>query len=34
MEALADALFGEAPFYGRLPVAVADLHPRGHGLSA
>jgi beta-N-acetylhexosaminidase len=32
MEALAAALLGEAPFAGRLPVAIAGLHPRGHGL--
>jgi beta-N-acetylhexosaminidase len=34
MEALAAALLGEAPFVGRLPVDIAGLHPRGHGLSA
>jgi len=34
MEALAAALLGEAPFAGRLPVDVAGLHPRGHGLMA
>ncbi len=34
MEALAAALVGEAPFVGRLPVEIAGLHPRGHGLSA
>ena len=33
IEALAAALFGEAPLEGRLPVGVADLHPRGHGLT-
>jgi hypothetical protein len=32
MEALAGALFGEAPCVGRLPVEIAELHPRGHGL--
>ncbi|HTS15193.1 MAG TPA: glycoside hydrolase family 3 N-terminal domain-containing protein [Candidatus Sulfotelmatobacter sp.] len=32
-EALAAALLGEAPFSGRLPVAIAGLHPRGHGLT-
>jgi beta-N-acetylhexosaminidase len=32
MEALAAALVGEAPFAGRLPVEIAGLHPRGHGL--
>jgi beta-N-acetylhexosaminidase len=32
MEALAAALLGEAPFAGRLPVDIAGLHPRGHGL--
>jgi beta-N-acetylhexosaminidase len=34
MEALAAALLGEAPFVGRLPVEIAGLHPRGHGLAA
>jgi beta-N-acetylhexosaminidase len=34
MEALAAALLGEAPFVGRLPVALAGLYPRGHGLTA
>ena len=34
MEALAAALLGEAPFVGRLPVDIAGLHPRGHGLTA
>ncbi len=34
MEALAAALLGEAPFAGRLPVEIAGLHPRGHGLMA
>jgi beta-N-acetylhexosaminidase len=34
MEALAVALLGEAPFVGRLPVGIAGLHPRGHGLNA
>jgi beta-N-acetylhexosaminidase len=34
MEALAAALLGEAPFVGRLPVEIAGLHPRGHGLPA
>ena len=33
MEALAAALLGEAPFVGRLPVEVAGLYPRGHGLA-
>ena len=33
MEALAAALLGEAPFAGRLPVEIAGLYPRGHGLS-
>jgi beta-N-acetylhexosaminidase len=32
LEALAAALLGEAPFAGRLPVDMADLYPRGHGL--
>jgi beta-N-acetylhexosaminidase len=34
MEALAAGLLGEAPFAGRLPVHIAGLHPRGHGLMA
>ena len=34
MEALAAALLGEAPFDGRLPVDIAGLYPRGHGLVA
>ncbi len=34
MEALAAALLGEVPFAGRLPVDIAGLHPRGHGLVA
>jgi len=34
MEALAAALLGEEPFSGRLPVDVAGLYPRGHGLMA
>ena len=34
MEALAAALFGEQPFGGRLPVELAGLYPRGHGLAA
>jgi beta-N-acetylhexosaminidase len=33
MEALAAAMFGEAPFEGRLPVAIAGHHPHGHGLT-
>jgi beta-N-acetylhexosaminidase len=32
MEALAAGLLGEVPFAGRLPVEVAGLHPRRHGL--
>ena len=32
IEALAAALFGEADFEGRLPVVLAGLYPRGHGL--
>jgi len=32
MEALAAALFGEVPFVGRLPVDIAGLYARGHGL--
>ena len=34
LEALAAALFGEIPFRGHLPVALADLYPRGHPLDA
>jgi beta-N-acetylhexosaminidase len=34
MEALAAALFGEIPFRGHLPVALADLYPRGHPVDA
>ena len=34
MNALAGALFGERQFTGRLPVAIAGLHERGHGLEA
>jgi beta-N-acetylhexosaminidase len=34
MEALAAGLLGEAPFAGRLPVEIAGLYPRGHGLTA
>jgi len=34
MEALAAALLGETPFVGRLPVDIAGLYPRGHGLMA
>jgi beta-N-acetylhexosaminidase len=34
MEALAAALVGEYDFTGRLPVEIAGLHPRGHGLRA
>ena len=30
--AVADALFGQAPIGGRLPVAIPGLYPRGHGL--
>jgi beta-N-acetylhexosaminidase len=33
VEALADALWGLIPFQGRLPVALAGLHGRGHGVS-
>jgi beta-N-acetylhexosaminidase len=32
MEALAAALMGESPFVGRLPVDIAGLYARGHGL--
>jgi beta-N-acetylhexosaminidase len=31
LEALADALFGLAPFPGRLPVAIPGMYPIGHG---
>jgi beta-N-acetylhexosaminidase len=34
MEALAAALLGESPFVGRLPVEIAGLYRRGHGLTA
>jgi len=34
MEALAAALLGEEQFAGRLPVDIAGLHPRGHGIVA
>jgi hypothetical protein len=32
VEAAAAALLGEAPFVGRLPVEIAGLYRRGHGL--
>ncbi|MDQ3937093.1 MAG: glycoside hydrolase family 3 protein [Chloroflexota bacterium] len=32
IEALAAALFGEMPFAGHLPVSIAGLYERGHGL--
>jgi beta-N-acetylhexosaminidase len=31
MKALADCLFGVAPFRGRLPVSIPGLYPSGHG---
>jgi beta-N-acetylhexosaminidase len=34
MEALAAALLGETSFEGRLPVGMAGLYPRGHGITA
>jgi beta-N-acetylhexosaminidase len=34
MEALAASLTGQEPFGGRLPVDIAGLYPRGHGLMA
>jgi beta-N-acetylhexosaminidase len=34
MAALAAALVGEVEFAGRLPVAMAPIYPRGHGLTA
>ena len=33
IDALVAALWGEAPFGGRLPVELAGLYPRGHGLT-
>lgn len=33
LDALAAALFGRAPFRGRLPVAIPGLYPAGHGLA-
>jgi beta-N-acetylhexosaminidase len=30
--AVADALFGQAPIAGRLPVDIPGLYPRGHGM--
>lgn len=33
IEALCGAIFGEAPFEGHLPVGLAELYPRGHGLA-
>jgi beta-N-acetylhexosaminidase len=33
LEALADALVGDRPFLGRLPVDVPGVAPRGHGLT-
>jgi beta-N-acetylhexosaminidase len=33
IDALAAALFGEQPFSGHLPVEIAGLYPRGHGLT-
>jgi beta-N-acetylhexosaminidase len=33
LDALADCLFGAAPFRGRLPVPIGDSYPVGHGLS-
>jgi beta-N-acetylhexosaminidase len=30
--ATADALFGQAPIGGRLPVDIPGLYPRGHGI--
>ena len=30
--AVADALFGQSPIGGRLPVDIPGLYPRGHGL--
>jgi beta-N-acetylhexosaminidase len=32
VEAVADALFGQAPIGGRLPVAIPGLYPRGHAM--
>ena len=33
MDALAAAIFGQAGFPGRLPAAIPDLYPTGHGLT-
>jgi beta-N-acetylhexosaminidase len=33
IDALVAALWGDAPFGGRLPVELAGLYPRGHGLT-
>jgi len=33
MEALAQALWGQIPFVGRLPVSIPELYPLGHGLN-
>jgi beta-N-acetylhexosaminidase len=32
LDALADVVFGRAPAAGRLPAAIAGLHPTGHGI--
>jgi len=34
MDALAEALWGETPFKGRLPVSIPDMYPIGHGVDA
>jgi beta-N-acetylhexosaminidase len=33
METLAQALWGQIPFLGRLPVSIPELYPLGHGLN-
>jgi beta-N-acetylhexosaminidase len=33
LDALTSALFGHAPFLGRLPAAIPGMYPRGHGIS-
>jgi beta-N-acetylhexosaminidase len=34
LDALVGALWGDAPFQGRLPAAIPGLYPTGHGLTA
>lgn len=33
MEALAQALWGQIPFVGRVPVSIPELYPLGYGLN-